>query len=68
MLYEVIHSFPTRHIAFDRHVGAHRSRVAALRAKLGDEPLEVSSFMQDPALGEWPKVLANWLRAIGMLK
>jgi acetyl esterase/lipase len=24
--------------------------------------------MQDPALGEWPKVLANWLRAIGMLK
>jgi acetyl esterase/lipase len=24
--------------------------------------------LQDPALSEWPKVLANWLRAIGMIK
>jgi acetyl esterase/lipase len=24
--------------------------------------------MQDPALSEWPKVLANWLRATGMIK
>jgi acetyl esterase/lipase len=24
--------------------------------------------MQDPALSEWPKVLGNWLRAIGMVK
>ena len=24
--------------------------------------------MQDPALSEWPKVLANWLRASGFLK
>jgi hypothetical protein len=24
--------------------------------------------MQDPALSEWPKVLANWLRASGFLR
>jgi hypothetical protein len=24
--------------------------------------------MQDAALSEWPKVLANWLRASGFLK
>jgi hypothetical protein len=23
--------------------------------------------LQDPALSEWPKVLANWLRASGLL-
>jgi len=33
-----------------------------------DGPHGVGLAMQDPALGEWPKVLANWLRAIGMLK
>jgi hypothetical protein len=24
--------------------------------------------MQDPALAEWPRLLANWLRASGFLK
>jgi len=33
-----------------------------------DGPHGVGLAMQDPALGEWPRVLANWLRAIGMLK
>jgi acetyl esterase/lipase len=33
-----------------------------------DGPHGVGLAMPDPALGEWPKVLANWLRAIGMLK
>src|SRR5262245_31477397 len=33
-----------------------------------DGPHGVGMPMQDPALSEWPKVLANWLRASGFLK
>jgi acetyl esterase/lipase len=33
-----------------------------------DGPHGVGLAMQDPALSEWPKVLANWLRASGFLK
>jgi acetyl esterase/lipase len=33
-----------------------------------DGPHGVGLAMQDPALSEWPRVLANWLRASGFLK
>ena len=33
-----------------------------------DGPHGVGLAMQDPALAEWPKVLAGWLRASGFLK
>jgi len=33
-----------------------------------DGPHGVGLAMQDPALSEWPKILANWLRASGFLK
>ena len=33
-----------------------------------DGPHGVGMPLQDPALGEWPRVLANWLRASGLLK
>lgn len=32
-----------------------------------DGPHGVGLAMQDPALSEWPKVLANWLRANGLI-
>jgi len=33
-----------------------------------DGPHGTGLGMQDPALGEWPRLLANWLRASGLLK
>jgi hypothetical protein len=33
-----------------------------------DGPHGVGMPMQDVALAEWPKILANWLRAIRVLK
>ncbi len=33
-----------------------------------DGPHGVGLAMQDPALSEWPKTLANWLRASGIVK
>ena len=46
-------------------------RKAAVPAEMHifkDGPHGVGLALQDPALSEWPRVLANWLRASGFLK
>jgi acetyl esterase/lipase len=66
------------HTNADTSVPAENSVTYFLALRKAGVPAELHVFkdgahgvglaMQDPALGEWPKVLANWLRAIGMLK
>ena len=45
-----------------------KAQVSAEMHIFKDGPHGVGMPMQDPALGEWPKVLANWLRASGFVK
>jgi acetyl esterase/lipase len=50
------------------YLALRKAGVAAELHVFKDGPHGVGLPLQDAALGEWPKVLANWLRASGFVK
>ena len=50
------------------YLALRRAGVAAELHVFKDGPHGVGLPMSDPALSEWPKLLANWLRAAGLAK
>ncbi|MGO8815896.1 MAG: alpha/beta hydrolase [Terriglobia bacterium] len=50
------------------YLALHKARVPAELHIFQKGPHGVGLDLRDPALGEWPKLLLNWLRGLGLLE